>query len=782
MKAFLVHNTYRIENNNAKIYLFGRMSDGKSVMAINKYRPYFFIKHDDRKKAEDALEECKNKIKGIKAEFEDTELKDFNENKVVKVITDIPANVRELRHCFEKNNIMCYEADIRFGYRFLFDKDIKGVFEAIGEERKADREKGERVDVVYDEQEIKKAEGKVMPKVLSIDIETSRHADEIYCISLYCNDYKKVLIRAGKDEKIENSEKYETEREMLVGFVKKVIEIDPDIITGWNVVDFDLNIINKRLKHYKLDFDIGRIKAKNKIRISSDFFRDSSIDIIGRVVLDGIMLSKISYISLNDYKLETAAQSILGKGKIKLENKTKDIERLFKEDKKKLVKYNLLDAQLVYEIVEKKKLVELSVERSMITGMALDRIKASVASLDSLYIREARKRGYVCNSSNYAEKEERIKGGFVMESKYGLYDYIIVLDFKSLYPSIIRTFNIDPLAFSKDGSIVAPNNARFKNNDGILPMIIQRLWEERDKAKKEKDMVKSHAIKIIMNSFFGVMANPASRFFNLDIANAITSFGRMIVKETAEKIKEKGYNVIYGDTDSVFVETNAKSYEEAKETGIKIQNMINEYFNRIVKEKYNRNSFLEIEFEKVYKKFLMPMTRGNETGAKKRYAGIIEKKEGDKKQTYLDVVGLEIVRRDWTDLAKKFQYELLEKVFNDKDVNKYIKKFVEDLKNGKYDNLLVYRKAIRKPLEEYTKTTPPHVKAARMLDKIESKIIEYVMTVNGPEPIQKLKGKIDYGHYIEKQLKPIADSIVVFLGTNFEKILEKTEQKKLGEF
>ncbi len=793
MKGFLVDITYRIENKKAKVYMFARLENSESCLIIKDYEPYFFIKESDKEKAAVVLDELKSR--NINSRIKNTKLKDFNEKRVVKIITDIPANVREIRHEFEKKGIECYEADIRFSYRFLFDYDIRGCFDVSGEYKttgnKTDSEI--RVDRIYNNPEIRpaKADAKdIRLNVLSIDIETGMNGSEIFCIAMYSKDYKKVLIRSK--EKIKGGEIYATEREMLDAFVKKVRELDIDIITGWNVVDFDLNIISKRLKHYKIDFDIGRIKAKNKIRISSDFFRESSIDVTGRAVLDGITLLKASHISIGDYKLESAAQNILGRGKVPLKskqnntagkgNKIEEIERLFSEDKKSLAEYNLVDAELVYKIAEKEKLVELSVERSLVTGMTLERVKASVAALDSLYIREARKRGYVCPSSKYSNKDERIKGGFVMESKYGIYDYIIVMDFKSLYPSIIRTFNIDPLAFSDDGEIVAPNNARFRNEDGILPMIIQKVWEERDRAKKEKNNTKSYALKIIMNSFFGVMANPSSRFFNLDIANAITSFGRMIVKKTAEKIKESGYDVIYGDTDSVFVKTNAESYFAAEKTGKDLQKKINSYFDGFVIKNYNRKSFLELEFEKVYKKFLMPMTRGNETGAKKRYAGIIEYKNGEKAAEVMDVVGLEIVRRDWTELAKKFQYGLLDKVFHSKDIKNYIRKFVADLKTGKYDGLLVYRKAIRKSLGEYTKTTPPHVKAARLLDRVDSNIIEYVMTTNGPEPVQKTKGKIDYKHYIEKQLKPVADSILVFLGTDFESVVETTRQKGLAEF
>jgi DNA polymerase-2 len=174
----------------------------------------------------------------------------------------------------------------------------------------------------------------------------------------------------------------------------------------------------------------------------------------------------------------------------------------------------------------------------------------------------------------------------------------------------------------------------------------------------------------------------------------------------------------------------------------------------------------------------MPKVRGSDVGAKKRYAGIIE--ENGKEETVF--VGLEVVRRDWTDVAKKFQTEILDQIFHDQPITNYVKKFVEDLRNGKMDDLLVYKKAIRKGVAEYTKTTPPHIKAARKLGRELPGIIEYVMTINGPEPIEKKTSKIDYEHYIEKQIKPIADSIFVFSGESFEDIISKHKQMSLGDW
>ncbi|MFH1638472.1 MAG: DNA polymerase II [Candidatus Woesearchaeota archaeon] len=766
MKGFILYPTYRIINDRPFVCLFGRLENGESFLTMNYFRPYFFIKKKELEKA--------SKLENF--ESKKTNQKNFNGEDVVKIIANIPSEVPKLRKAFEDSAIECYEADIRFAYRYLIDHKLQGCVEIEG-----DYEATDTIDRVYREPDIKPSSFKPELKVLSIDIETDSTASEIYCIALATEEKEEVLMQSNN--KLKNATSFKDEEDLLEAFAERVKEIDPDIITGWNVIDFDLKVIQERFRKNGISFAIGRDNSQTKIRIKEGFFRNSTADVSGRVVLDALPLLRGSFIKVEDYKLDSVAKEVLGEKKlIQFKDKGKQIKDMFENDKEKLAKYNLKDAELVLKIIEKSKVLELSLQRSIITGMPLDRVNASIASLDSLYLKKARERGLVCPSGKYNVKERGITGGYVMEPKPGIYDYILILDFKSLYPSIMKTFNIDPASFlgkcKKKNVIRAPNNACFKNEEGILPEIIQELWEHREKARKEGNELARYAIKILMNSFFGVMASPACRFFNLDMANAITHFGQHLIKLTAEKVEEEGYKVIYEDTDSAFVVSNAKNLKQADAVGKKLQKSINNFYDKHIQKKYGRKSYLELEYEKCFVKFLMPRLRGKEAGAKKRYAGLLKK--GKKEE--LDITGLEAIRGDWTELARQFQLGLLDKVFHGKAVENLIKQYVKNLKAGKLDNLLIYRKSIRKPLEEYDKTTPPHVKAAKKLDKLESTQIEYVITEDGPEPVQKIEHKIDYSHYIEKQLKPIADSVLVFFNKTFDDIVSGSKQSSLFDY
>jgi DNA polymerase II len=769
MEGFIIYTINRIINNKPCVLLYGRLKNDQTFLTINKVKPYVFIEDKDVKKAKEIVE----------FEEEPTKLKNFQEEQVTKLILEDPKDIPRIRSDLKKEKIKTYESDIKITTRFLIDKKIQGAVEIEG-----DYESHDEIDRVYTNPELKPAD--YTPKnlkILSFDIETNKKVKELYCISMYSKDYKKSLIVS--DKKVSNADSYKTEEDLLEAFQEEVIDFDPDIITGWNVIDFDLAFIRDKLKEYRINFNIGRDNSPSKLRIESDFFRTSKADVVGRVVLDGIDLTKSSFIKLDSYKLDNAAKVLLGKQKlIQSEGKEKgeEIEHLFKKDKKALIKYNLLDAELVHRIITETEIMGLTIQRSLLTGMTLDRVNASIASLDFLYLQKTRERGLVAPTNSGAEREERIKGGYVMNSVPGIYDNLIVLDFKSLYPSMIRTFNIDPYSFldkkKKKEAIEAPNGVYFDSEkEGILPDVLQELWKERDVAKKNKNKLAIQAIKILMVSFWGVLANPMCRFYNLNMANGITNFGQHIIKQTAKKVEELGFEVIYSDTDSIFVDTKTKSKEKADQIGRKLEKEINNFYDKHIKEEYNRKSHLELEYEKNYIRFLMPRLRGKEAGAKKRYAGLLIK-DGKEK---IDFVGLETVRSDWTQAAKIFQKEVYDNIFHKEDPTKFIKKFVEDLRAGKYDKELLYRKSLRKGIDGY-KVNPPHVKAARKLKKITSSVIEYYLTTDGPEPVQELKHKIDYDHYIDKQIKPIANTVLEFYGLSFSEVIEGKKQTSLFDF
>jgi len=771
MKAYIIYSTFETIDNETFVQLFGRMENGESFVSVNKFEPYIYVREKDRKKLPK------------KSKIEETKLSNFEDEQVVKVLFKTKG---ELSNVFKSliKKIPIYEADLNPQMKFLIEKNILSTMDIEGE-----YESSEKIDRVYRDAELTPVEFTPKLKVISLDTESGMSGN-LYCIGLSGENYKKNFMITSR--KLKNTVSCKDEAECLEKFKEELIKQDPDVIVGWNVIDFDFVFLKELFRKNKIIFDIGRTNNQPRLRVESGFFRSSSIDVPGRQVLDGLNLIKdpfikeapsIKHTKLDSLTLEDVSQALIKKGKLlKGKDRHKQIENLYTSNSEnslqKLVDYNLMDCELVYDILEKTKMIELAVERSQLNGLPLNKLTGSIAAFDSLYIREANAKGYVSPTSEYTKKEERIQGGYVSSLKPGIYKNVLVFDFKSLYPSIIKTFNIDPASFHekcRKGDIKAPNGACFKNQEGVLPVIIERLHQERERAKKENRELSNHAIKVIMNSFFGVLASPNCRFFSLKMANGITHFGQHLIKLTAKEIEKLGYKTIYSDTDSVFVETKlAKT--KANVLGKEIEKKINDFYKNHVKKDYSRTSYLELEFEKQYLSMMIPELRGKEgEAAKKRYAGL---KLKDGKES-LEIVGLEAIRGDWTEAAQDFQKELLDKLFHDEPIDRFIRAYVKKVKDGKIDGKLVYKKSIRKNLDEYTKTTPPHVKAARKLDKLESNVIRYYITLDGPEPIQKLTHKLDYDHYLEKQIKPIAQQILALLGQEFEDVIKKSKQEKL---
>ena len=335
-------------------------------------------------------------------------------------------------------------------------------------------------------------------------------------------------------------------------------------------------------------------------------------------------------------------------------------------------------------------------------------------------------------------------------------------------PATIRNemVKLTDLGFLKQPHVSA---GRIPTSMGFR-LYINELMNKRIEASKVGDLHLSQAIKILMNSFYGVMGSSGCRFYHPHLPSAITGTGKWLLLKSKEYLHKQGYEVIYGDTDSLFIKLKEDEGVNAQSNGERIASELNGYWRKRLKADYEVTSFLELEFEKYYSRFILTPLRGGEQGAKKRYTGLL-KINGEEE---IEFVGMEFVRSDWTKLAKEFQVQLYLKIFNGEEIADWLRSIVHKVNRGAFDDKLVYRKRLRKEIDEYQKSSPPHVRAARMINK-RSGTVEYVITKRGPVPIELTHGDLDYQHYIEKQLKPIADSVLGLLGESFDSIIKSPQ-------
>ncbi len=666
-----------------------------------------------------------------------------------------------------RTGLVLYESDVKPHERFLMERFVTAPFEAQGEvvQRQDYRE--------MLNPRLRPADFEPRLSYVSLDIETNATDGEILSIALSGPGQADVLMQGNDGDWPADLPAcwFDDERALLGGFLHRFRELDPDLILGWNLVNFDLHQIERRCRLHRLSFALGRGGDQAAILQARQPGQTRIASIPGRVALDGIDNLKAAFWNFESFELGFVAHQLLGRGKLIEggEGKAEEILRLFREDRAALAAYNLEDCRLVEAIVEHTGLIDFAVQRARMTGLPLGRQGGSVTAFDNLYLPRLHRAGAVAHDLGGVRDTRSSPGGYVLDSQPGLYENVLVLDFKSLYPSIIRTFHIDPLGLSRPGADPVPGflQASFSRTESILPQIITELWQRRDMARRQGDQALSQAIKIIMNSFYGVLGSPGCRFFDPRLASSITRRGHEIIQRSREHIERSGHRVIYGDTDSVFVLLGPGMDEDrARTIGDDLAMSLNRWWRETLQRELRLESRLEVEFETHFIRFLMPTLRGAATGSKKRYAGTIRNPTGGIELVFK---GLESVRSDWTPLAREFQRELYRRVFIGEPWQEFVLDTVGRLKAGELDDRLVYRKRLRQSLDAYRRNVPPHVQAARKLAN-PGRWISYLITLNGPEPEGHCSSTIDYQHYLDRQLAPVADGILHFLGESFEAI------------
>jgi DNA polymerase-2 len=710
-------------------------------------------------------------------ELRDLALCDFHHRPVLGLYTKQHRQLMDLEKRLRRAGIDVYEGDVRPPDRYMMERFITAPVLFGGKA-------GEGGMLV--EAQMKPAPDYRPPlKLVSLDIETTAQGD-LYSIALEgCGERQVYMLGPPNNtDAVDFKLDYcDTRAELLERLNVWLATHDPDAIIGWNLVQFDLRVLHEHAQRLNVPLLLGRggdAMGWREHGSRNHYFAAAA----GRLIIDGIEALRSATWSFESFSLENVAQTLLGEGKsISTPYQRMDeINRMFAEDKPALARYNLKDCELVTRIFEKTELLKFLLERASVTGLPADRNGGSVAAFTHLYMPLMHRQGFV--APNLGDKPPQASpGGFVMDSRPGLYESVLVLDYKSLYPSIIRSFLIDPVGLIEglrhpedSESVEGFRGARFSRTRHCLPSIVARVSEGREVAKREHNAPLSQALKIIMNAFYGVLGSSGCRFFDTRLASSITLRGHQIMRQTRELVEARGYEVIYGDTDSTFVWLGSPhSQEDATRIGLDLVQHVNTWWRERLQNEFGLQSALELQYETHFSRFLMPTIRGAEEGSKKRYAGLVTRADGSEEMVYK---GLETVRSDWSPLARQFQQELYQRIFHRQPHQDYVRDYVRRTLSGELDDLLIYRKRLRRQLGDYERNVPPHVRAARLADEYNDRQgrprqyqnggwISYVISVNGPEPLEVRQAPIDYDHYVTRQLQPVADAILPFVNDDF---------------
>jgi DNA polymerase-2 len=711
------------------------------------------------------------------AELRPLTLRDFGQRPVLGLYCRQQRQLQQVHKRLLQAGVAVYEADIRPPERYLMERFITAPVAFSEGARGA---------------QLKPApDYRPNLRLVSLDIETTERG-ELYSIGLHgCGERQVYMLGPPNNPTatVDFELDYCDDRAQLIERLDLWLQRhDPDAIIGWNVVNFDLRILHEHAQRLQVPLRLGRGGAAMEWRAGADGSKAYFAGAPGRLVIDGVEALRWATWNFPSFSLENVSQTLLGEGK-DIDNpyqRMASINRMFAEDKPALARYNLKDCELVTRIFDKTELLAFLLERATVTGLPVDRNGGSVNAFGNRYLPLMHRQGFV--APNLGEQPlDASPGGFVMDSRPGLYESVLVLDYKSLYPAIIRTFLIDPVGLLEGlrepdprQSVAGFRGARFSRTRHCLPGIVEDVWNGREAAKRDGNKPLSQALKIIMNSFYGVLGASNCRFFDARLTTSITLRGHEIMRKTRELIEAQGYQVIYGDTDSTFVWLGgAHPQAEAMAIGRGLVEGVNRWWQAHLLAEHGLRSVLELQLETHFSRFLMPTIRGAEEGSKKRYAGLEQRADGSEAMVYK---GLESVRSDWSELAKGFQQALYWRIFKRLPYQDYLRETVRATLAGELDAQLVYRKRLGRKLDDYERNGPPHVRAARLADEHNDRLgrprryqkggwIKYLMTLAGPQPLEHLTAPVDYAHYVSKQLQPVAEGILPFVNDDFGQIV-----------
>lgn len=727
VEAFLLTREWRDADDGVEIVLWARAEEGPVRVRFARQEDVMFVRRDVRARASRRAARPLATLEG---------------HPVDALYFRSRRALLDERDRLRAESQDALESDVKPSDRFLMERFVTGgmVLEGPCTER--------RGVLHFESPRVRPCDVRPELRVLALDLETADLGGPILSAAIAAGDHARVLVvREPPGGPVPEHVAFVRDEPMLLRRLFAEIDaLDPDVLTGWNVVDFDLAVLDARCRALRVPFALGRGGAWARVLPASAPGRAALARVPGRVVLDGIATLRSATWSFERYTLEHVAQELLGRGKkiTKTADPVAEIRRMHAEDPVALAAYNLEDCRLVLDILREADLVRFALERAQLTGLPMDRQGGSVAAFDHLYLPRLHRRGVVARDVDAEVDVQPSPGGHVLESVPGLHRDVLSFDFRSLYPSIIRTFRIDPLGLAQPGPDPVPgeDGGAFAREGAILPELVATLHEARGRALATKNAPLSRAIKILMNSLYGVLGTPGCRFFDARLPTSITRRGHEIIARARAFFEERGLAVIYGDTDSLFVASREGDGEPA-ELGRTLAREATALLADEIARDHRLESFLELRFESHYARFLMPTTRGADRGSKKRYAGLARRDDGS---TELVLKGLEAVRRDWSPIARRVQAELVARVFRDEPFDSWLREVTRDLREGRLDAELVYRK------------------------RDGREISDLVMTRAGLEPPDARTAAIDHDHYVDKQLAPACDVVLPFVGTTFARV------------
>ena len=777
VELFLLGGTYTVEDEGVVLELFGRTKEGEAAVArYYGFRPYFLLTQP--------TPEIRDRLR------RDPEILDVADTEVwltggnqpaIRVTLRSPWKVPEYRkelHRPEEGRI-ALSSDIPFVHRFLYDKHLGLTVAFEAEDEPEEVRKGYTVStvlrIVTSPTDIRPADPfRPSLRILSFDIENAIRERTIFTI---CG----VAEGAGRERRtfqISNTD----ERAMLEEFARIILVDDPDVITGYNIGGYDFPLLEERAKALGLT---GLPISRKRSTPEATGGGDRLWKMTGRIVADAWWSARRE-LRPKQESLQYVARTLLNDTKLDVDRR--NISAEWAKDPVRVMEYCEHDADLALRILLRLRSMEKAADLATVAHLPLEEGLNGRTSLfiDSILIPRADAEHVGVPMTNRAGRDAPIEGGYVHAIRPGIYQWVVVLDFKSMYPSIIISKNLCFTTLSPEGTIVAPSGARFlapEVRKGIIPGILSDLLAERDRFRQLARTATSpelqsyydglqNAVKVLMNSFYGVLASSFYRFTNKDIGSAITAFSREEITSIIKDLEKDHHEVVYSDTDSVFVKSPVPTLEGSKEFGASTA-------------KRFTHEGVTFEFQSVYSAFFSH-------GAKKRYVGQTAWPKEE-----LVIRGYETRRSDAFDYQSQALMEVFDLVMkgDTEGAVRRSRELVQGVREKKVPvERLVIARSVRAESEynESTKESLPFLRVFRQLqaegyDVIPGMRVAWIVTNSrkSPQEVEPwIEGRPftkepDWEYYADRVAQTLARVTEVF-DWDAAALLRGSHQQKLG--
>ncbi len=831
LRGFLLQVFQRPHDSGACVYAVGRLENGQTFGIVDRrLRPSIYVRRAD---AGAAVAAATSEVR-----IRECGLSTLGGQTVVCLECHNADCARRLAAALRAAGIRTYQGDLLLEDRYRMEHACRSSVRLSGPWRQ-----GRGVDRVYTDPHLEPCAWTPELVVLVVDIRSLSPSERILAATMagmgplprHRGEEMHLLDQSAAVDHAQ-AYRYPDESSLLRGLIGAIQRRDPDVLTGWRLMEDHVRVLRSRCRMHGIECNLGRVTDIPGHPASQTRGAGGRLQVYGRQLVDAMHLERLTRpygaplapdqpveapLPAGVFGAVEAVEARPPDGVFAAPDSVEAVEMrppaggfaapdsaaaqppagvlsdavarngrssgtklpgsggtqpasgtcTDRADGSASVQACLDSCRRVRDLLIRKDLIRLTVRRSLLTGLPLDRAWGRIAAFDLLYTSELRRRGMVAPSIGIdrplvSPPGQRRPGGRIQPAPAGLRPHVLAFRFRSLYPALIRTFNLDPLAHARGRRgaarvLVAPNGAPFARQPGILPTLLGQLHASQARAAARGDLAAARVDSLLMDSFYPLLATDACRYARESLAAAVSGFARHVLEWTHNRLQETGQQVLYASAHSLFVDSRLEQHTttaQAHGRGVSLCRWINDHLADWIRRVYGVESHLRLGFEHYYARFMLLPRLGRNRGGAPDYAGLRINRDGTEE---LEIGGPGAARPEGIRLAQQLQRDLVDLVLHGAPtamVEQRVTDCVRALRAGTLDADLACTCFTEQPQEAYPRSAVPQARAGRLLPS-PSGPGYYLQTVDGPQLLGRRTAPLDYDYYIRNHITPVVRTL-----------------------